>query len=89
MAKKRASRPATRSYSMPELSSLYGEPPFEYREVKQLMVEFQTEPSFFARAYAPPRVSARLRICSTISSASGPGPNVAATPLAWISFLSA
>ena len=54
MAKKRASRPATRGYSMPELSGLYGEPPFEYREAKQLMVEFQTDPRVLRRLVPPP-----------------------------------
>ena len=54
MAKKRASRPATRSYSMPELSGLYGEPPFEYREAKQLTVEFQTDPRVLRKLVPPP-----------------------------------
>jgi acetoacetate decarboxylase len=54
MAKKRAKRPATRSYSMPELSGLYGEPPFEYREAKQLLVEFQTDPRVLRELVPPP-----------------------------------
>lgn len=43
MARKRAGSMSARSYSMPELSELYGEPPFHYREVNQLLVEFETE----------------------------------------------
>ena len=54
MAKKRASRPAPRSYSMPELSGLYGEPPFEYREARQLTVEFQTDPQVLRKLVPPP-----------------------------------
>jgi acetoacetate decarboxylase len=54
MAKKRASSPATRSYSMPELSGLYGKPPFEYREAKQLLVEFRTDPRVLRKLVPPP-----------------------------------
>ncbi|MEQ8495490.1 MAG: acetoacetate decarboxylase family protein [Gammaproteobacteria bacterium] len=43
MARKRDGRLSARSYSMPELSELYGEPPFHYREVGMLLVEFETE----------------------------------------------
>jgi len=56
MTKKRASRPATRSYSMPELSGLYGKPPFEYREAKQLSVEFQTDPRVLRELVPPPLI---------------------------------
>ena len=44
MAKKSASTPASQRYSMPALSGLYGRPPFEYRESKQMTVAFQTDP---------------------------------------------
>ncbi|MBW2697131.1 MAG: acetoacetate decarboxylase family protein, partial [Deltaproteobacteria bacterium] len=44
MAKKPASPAARRGYSMPALSGLYGKPPFEYREAKQMTVAFQTDP---------------------------------------------
>ena len=54
MARRRASRPATRAYSMPELSGLYGKPPFEYREAKQLTVEFQTDPRALRKLVPPP-----------------------------------
>ncbi len=54
MAKKRASGPAKRSYSMPRLSGLYGKPPFEYREAKQLTVEFQTDPDVLRELVPPP-----------------------------------
>ncbi|MGB1885004.1 MAG: acetoacetate decarboxylase family protein [Gammaproteobacteria bacterium] len=43
MARKPAKRQAARSYSMPEISELYGKPPFHYREVNQLLVAFQTD----------------------------------------------
>ncbi|MGR8921157.1 MAG: acetoacetate decarboxylase family protein [Gammaproteobacteria bacterium] len=55
MATKRANRrPAARSYSMPELSQLYGEPPFEYREVRQLVVEFRTDPRVLRKLVPAP-----------------------------------
>jgi acetoacetate decarboxylase len=54
MARKGASRPATRSYSMPELSGLYGRPPFEYRNAKQLTVEFRTDPRVLRQLVPPP-----------------------------------
>ena len=56
MAKKRASRPATRSYSMPALSGLYGRPPFEYREAKQMTVVFQTDPDVLRELVPSPLV---------------------------------
>ena len=43
MARKTAKRQGANSYSMPEISQLYGKPPFEYREVNQLLVAFQTD----------------------------------------------
>ena len=54
MTEKSSSRPATRSYSMPGLSGLYGKPPFEYREAKQLTVEFQTDPRVLRELVPPP-----------------------------------
>lgn len=54
MARKSASRPPTRSYSMPELSGLYGKPPFEYRGAKQLTVVFQTDPAILRELVPPP-----------------------------------
>ena len=35
---------APKSYSMPELSGLFGPPPFEYRDAQQMLVIFQTDP---------------------------------------------
>ena len=49
MATRRSRGPARRSYSMPEISGLYGPPPFEYREVNQLLVAFQTDPRALRR----------------------------------------
>lgn len=43
MARRKASRPKTRSYSMPEPSGLFPAPPYEYREVNQLLVAFETD----------------------------------------------
>ena len=43
MARKPVDSMSERSYSMPELSELYGKPPFHYREVSQLMVAFETD----------------------------------------------
>lgn len=44
MARKRTpARATTNSYSMPDLSGLYGKPPFEYREVSQLLIAFETD----------------------------------------------
>ncbi|MCP4006256.1 MAG: acetoacetate decarboxylase family protein [bacterium] len=54
MAKKRASHPKKRGYSMPELSGLYGKPPFEYREAKQITVEFQTDPRVLRKLVPSP-----------------------------------
>jgi acetoacetate decarboxylase len=56
MAKSRASRPAARAYSMPALSGLYGKPPFEYREAKQMTVEFKTDPRVL-RELVPPQLT--------------------------------
>ena len=40
MARKPADSLSARSYSMPELSELYGKPPFHYREMSQITVAF-------------------------------------------------
>jgi acetoacetate decarboxylase len=39
---------------MPELSGLYGKPPFEYREARQLLVEFRTDPRVLRQLVPPP-----------------------------------
>jgi len=54
MAEKSASLPATPSYSMPVISGLYGKPPFEYREARQMTVEFQTDPRVLRKLVPPP-----------------------------------
>jgi acetoacetate decarboxylase len=54
MAKKRVSRSAARSYSMPEMSGLYGPPPFEYRDARQLLVIFQTDPRVLRKLVPSP-----------------------------------
>ncbi|MCP5042461.1 MAG: acetoacetate decarboxylase family protein [bacterium] len=56
MAKKSTSTSATRSYSMPALSGLYGKPPFEYREAKQMTVAFQTDPDVLRELVPAPLV---------------------------------
>ncbi len=54
MATRRKTRPAPRSYSMPELSELYPRPPFEYREVNQLLVAFETDARVLRRLVPAP-----------------------------------
>ncbi|MEM7542142.1 MAG: acetoacetate decarboxylase family protein [Pseudomonadota bacterium] len=55
MAKKRASRTTKpRAYSMPELSELYPRPPFHYREISQLIVEFETDAKTMRRLVPAP-----------------------------------
>ncbi len=44
MATKRVAKSIAKSYSMPELSGLYGTPPFEYRDSQNLVVSFETDP---------------------------------------------
>ena len=56
MARKRAPVKSDRSYSMPELSELYGRPPFHYRETEQIVVAFQTEPGVLQRLVPAPLV---------------------------------
>ncbi|TDJ59793.1 MAG: hypothetical protein E2O36_08485, partial [Proteobacteria bacterium] len=54
MAKKRASRPNKHSYAMPELSGLYGKPPFDYRDSKTLAIQFQIDPDILRRLVPAP-----------------------------------
>ena len=54
MAKARARRTLTPAFSMLELSPLYGEPAFEYRDAKQLLVLFQTDSRVLRRLIPPP-----------------------------------
>lgn len=54
MAKARARRKTANAYSMPEMSELYGKPPFEYRDVKQLLVEFETTPQVLRKLVPAP-----------------------------------
>jgi acetoacetate decarboxylase len=56
MVTKGANRPETRSYSMPALSGLYGPPPFEYREAKQMTVAFRTDPAVLRELVPPPLI---------------------------------
>ncbi|MGE0485622.1 MAG: acetoacetate decarboxylase family protein [Gammaproteobacteria bacterium] len=56
MARKRSPALSARSYSMPELSELYGEPPFHYREVTQLLVAFETDPKVLRQLVPAPLV---------------------------------
>lgn len=44
MANKRARRNSNHGYSTPDLSGLYGTPPYEYRDSTMLLVQFQTDP---------------------------------------------
>ncbi len=53
MANKRA-RSSNRSYSTPELSGLYGIPPFEYRDSTMLLVQFQTDAKTLRRLVPAP-----------------------------------
>ncbi|MBW2444379.1 MAG: acetoacetate decarboxylase family protein [Deltaproteobacteria bacterium] len=54
MAEKPASRPTPDAYSMPALSGLYGKPPFEYRDAKQMTVQFRTDPAVLRDLVPPP-----------------------------------
>jgi len=54
MAKKRLSRKRSNGYSTPDLSGLYGKPPFEYRDSAMLLVQFQTDPRALRRLVPPP-----------------------------------
>jgi acetoacetate decarboxylase len=45
MAKKRIEKSTSSFYSMPELSGLYGTPPFQYRDSQNLLVTFETDPA--------------------------------------------
>ncbi len=57
MATKRSARPAPHAYSMPELSELYGRPPYEYRDTKQLLVIFRTDPKVLQKLVPAPLVA--------------------------------
>jgi len=46
-------------YSMPELSGLYSRPPYEYRDTRQLLVIFRTDPKLLARLVPAPLVADR------------------------------
>ena len=54
MARKPADSLSARSYSMPELSELYGKPPFHYREMSQITVAFKTDPKVLRQLVPPP-----------------------------------
>jgi len=54
MTQEVASRPPMRGFSMPALSALYGPPPFEYREAKQMTIEFRTDPALLRELVPPP-----------------------------------
>ena len=54
MANKRPRRPTPTSYSMPELSGLYGLPPYEYRDSKQMLVIFRTDPRVLQKLIPAP-----------------------------------
>jgi acetoacetate decarboxylase len=56
MASKGGRRPETRSFSMPALSGLYGRPPFEYREARQMTVVFRTDPDVLRELVPSPLI---------------------------------
>jgi acetoacetate decarboxylase len=56
MASKRNARGAQPAYSMPELSELYGRPPYEYRDTRQLLVTFRTDPKVLRKLVPAPLV---------------------------------
>lgn len=57
MVTKRSAHTAPGSYSMPELSGLYGAPPYEYRDARQLLIIFRTDPKVLHRLIPEPLVS--------------------------------
>ncbi len=59
MARKRANAISKRSFSMPELSELYGKPPFHYREITQHLVQFRTTPQVLRSLIPAPLVPNR------------------------------
>jgi len=59
MAKKRVSKTGSKAYSTPELSGLYGRPPFEYRDSTMLLVQFETDPRVLRRLVPAPLVPNR------------------------------
>ena len=54
MAIKPASKKGTHPYSTPELSPIYAEPPYEYRDSPALMVQFETDPEVLRRLVPEP-----------------------------------
>ena len=54
MAVKRAKNAALTRYSMPELSPLYGAPPYEYRDTRQMLVIFRTDPRVLRKLVPEP-----------------------------------
>lgn len=57
MATKRPRKTIDAAYSLPELSGLYGRPPFEYRDAEQMLVLFQTDPAVLRRLIPAPLVA--------------------------------
>ena len=57
MAKKRSARTVSHAYSMPEMSELYGQPPYEYRDCAQMLVIFRTAPKVLANLVPAPLVA--------------------------------
>ncbi len=57
MAKSRAHKSTATGYSLPELSGLYGPPPFEYRDAEQMLVLFRTDPAVLRRLIPEPLVA--------------------------------
>ncbi len=56
MTKSNSNDGVTRAYSMPALSGLYGKPPFEYREAKQMTIAFRTDPAVLRELVPAPLV---------------------------------
>ena len=54
MANKRGPGSGPNAYSMPELSGLYGRPPYEYRDTRQLLVIFRSDPKVLRKLVPAP-----------------------------------
>lgn len=54
MAKKPSARSAADAFSMPELSPLYGRPPYQYRDTRQLLITFRSDPKFLRKLIPAP-----------------------------------
>lgn len=54
MVKKKVSRKPTHNYSTPDLSGLYGKPPYEYRDSTMLLIQFQTDPRMLRKLVPAP-----------------------------------